>query len=77
MIFYILVVLYVLSMSYILLVEIWYLLSIFICRKKTTCQATNCPMQYHCSKAIFTEEEIKEIQNLLSTLDDGDTDDKI
>ena len=57
-------------MLYILLMEIWYFLSIFICRKKTTCQAPHCPVRNYCSKATFTEAELTELKNLLSTLED-------
>ena len=70
MIFYILAVLYVVSMLYILLMQIWYFISIFICRKKSNCQAAHCPVRSYCSKAVFTEAELNEIKELLSTLDD-------
>lgn len=70
MILYILAILYVISMLYILLMEIWYFLSIFICRKKTNCQAPHCPVRSYCSKAIFTDAELTELKNLLSTLED-------
>lgn len=70
MIFYVLAILYVISMLYILLVEIWYFLSIFICRKKTNCQFEFCPVRRFCSKAPFTEKEINEIRALLSKMEE-------
>ena len=76
MVLYIFVILYVISMLYILLMAIWYFLSLFICRKKTNCQDLHCPIRSYCSKSTFTEAEVNEIKNLLSTLEDTDlTDD--
>ena len=61
-------------MSYILLVEIWYFLSIFICRKRNNCKKQYCPVRSYCSKSSFTDEELHEINLLLSTLEDDKPD---
>ena len=69
MILRILVILYVLSMLSILLLGFWWIISIFICRKKKNCQNRLCPLSGHCEKVSFTEEEMKQIKEMIEMLD--------
>lgn len=65
-------ILYVASLIVILIAEIWHLLSVFICRKKTTCYGRFCTRQSTCMKVRFSDDDIEKIQALIETFGSND-----
>lgn len=76
MILKILLILYVLFILSILLLGIFYIISIFICRKRKNCQKRFCPLRSHCGRIGFTEKERREIAALIASIDEKNKTDK-
>lgn len=71
MILYLLAILYALSMIYILLAEFLYIISIFICRNRTHCQISRCPLRTRCRRSALTDDELEQLKIRISQLEEN------